>query len=146
MAVSADIICRFIAEQLSRAVGQQVVVENRPGSRNVIGTQAAARSAPNGYTFFFAGAAALVTDPYTFKSLPYDPIKDFAVVSKVAEVTFMVMAHREPLDKARAGICRRTETLHCPVGIALARLPGHQCRRREGHCGCCTRASHHFTA
>src|SRR5262249_25495855 len=49
-----DIICRIIAEQLSRAVGQQVVVENRPGGGNVIGTQAAARSAPNGYTFFFA--------------------------------------------------------------------------------------------
>jgi tripartite-type tricarboxylate transporter receptor subunit TctC len=88
-----DIICRIIAEQLSRAVGQPVVVENRPGGGNVIGTQAAARSAPNGYTFFFASAAALVTDPYTFKLLPYDPIKDFAVVSKVAEVTFLVMAH-----------------------------------------------------
>src|SRR5262245_30995378 len=88
-----DIICRIIAEQLSRAVGQQVVVENRPGGGNVIGTQAAVRSVPNGYTFFFASAAALVTDPYTFKSLPYDPIKDFTVVSKVAEVTFLVMAH-----------------------------------------------------
>src|SRR5215510_4083153 len=75
------------------AVGQQVVVENRPGGGNVIGTQAAARSAPNGYTFFFASAAALVTDPYTFKSLPYDPIKDFETISSIAEVSFMVLAH-----------------------------------------------------
>src|SRR5262245_15700356 len=70
-----DIICRLITEKLSRALGQQVVVENRPGAGNVIGAQAAARAAPDGYTFFFATAAALVTNPYTFKSLPYDPAR-----------------------------------------------------------------------
>jgi tripartite-type tricarboxylate transporter receptor subunit TctC len=69
------------------------VFENRPGGGNVIGTQAAVRSAPDGYTFFFASAAALVTDPYTFKSLPYDPMKDFTVISRIAEVTFTVLAH-----------------------------------------------------
>ena len=67
--------------------------ENRPGGGNVIGTQFAARSAPDGYTFFFASAAALVTDPYTFKSLPYDPMKDFTVISHIAQVSFMVLAH-----------------------------------------------------
>ena len=88
-----DIICRIVAEHLLRAVGQQVIVENRPGGGNVIGTQAAVRSEPNGYNFFFATAAALVTDPYTFKSLPYNPMKDFVIVSKVAEVTFVILAH-----------------------------------------------------
>src|SRR4249919_3745146 len=63
------------------------------GGTDVIGTQAAVRSAPDGYTFFFASAAALVTDPYTFKSLPYDPMKDFTVISRIAEVTFTVLAH-----------------------------------------------------
>src|SRR4029450_8905807 len=72
-----DIICRLITEKLSRVLGQQVVVENRPGAGNVIGAQAAARAAPDGYTFFFATAAALVTNPYTFKSVPYDPGRDF---------------------------------------------------------------------
>jgi tripartite-type tricarboxylate transporter receptor subunit TctC len=70
-----------------------VIVENRPGGGNVIGAQAAARSAPDGYTFFFATAAALVTDPYTFKSLPYDPMKAFVPVARVAEVSFLVMAN-----------------------------------------------------
>jgi tripartite-type tricarboxylate transporter receptor subunit TctC len=88
-----DIVGRLIADQLSAKVGQPIVYENRPGGGNVIGTQAAARSAPDGYTFFFATAAALVTDPYTFKSLPYDPMKDFTVVSDIAEVSFMVLAH-----------------------------------------------------
>src|SRR5258708_8169150 len=58
-----DIIARFVAEQLGRRIGQPVIVENRPGGGNVVGAQAAARSAPDGYTFFFATAAALVTAP-----------------------------------------------------------------------------------
>ena len=91
---ATDIIARITADQLvERGIGQPVVVENRPGGGNVIGTQAAARAAPDGYTFFLATAAALVTDPYTFKSLPYDPMKDFVPVAKVAEVSFMIMAN-----------------------------------------------------
>jgi tripartite-type tricarboxylate transporter receptor subunit TctC len=92
---ATDIIARVTAEQLTSRLGQPVVVENRPGGGNVIGTQAAARSAPDGYTFFFATAAALVTDPYTFKALPYDPMKDFVPVAKIAEVAFMVMGNPE---------------------------------------------------
>ena len=88
-----DIICRLITDKLSRALGQQVVVENRPGGGNVIGAQAAARSAPDGYTFFFATAVALVTNPYTFKSLPYDPARDFAAVSMVASNPFFLLAN-----------------------------------------------------
>src|SRR2546430_219588 len=88
-----DVVGRLVADRLSARVGQPIVFENRPGGGNVIGTQAAVRSAPDGYTFFFASAAALVTDPYTFKSLPYNPMKDFAVISRIAEVTFTVLAH-----------------------------------------------------
>ena len=88
-----DILGRIIADQLSSRVGQPVVYENRPGGGNKIGTEAAAHAAPDGYTFFYATAAALVVDPYTFKSLPYDPIKDFTVISRIAEVSFMVLAH-----------------------------------------------------
>ena len=88
-----DLIGRIVADQLAKRVGQPVVYENRPGGGNKIGTEAAAHSAPDGYTFFYATAAALVVDPYTFKSLPYDPIKDFTVISRIAEVTFMVLAH-----------------------------------------------------
>ena len=57
-----DMIGRLVADQLSAKIGQPVVYENRPGGGNVIGTQAAARSAPNGYAFFYASAAALVTE------------------------------------------------------------------------------------
>jgi tripartite-type tricarboxylate transporter receptor subunit TctC len=88
-----DIICRLVMEPLSRALGQQIVVENRPGGGNVIGAQAAARAEADGYTIFFATAAALVTNPYTFKSLPYDAQKDFTPVAMVAQGVFLVLAH-----------------------------------------------------
>jgi tripartite-type tricarboxylate transporter receptor subunit TctC len=88
-----DIICRSIGVRLTRALGEQIVVENRPGAGNTIGAQAAARSKPDGYTFLFATAAVLVTNPYTFKSLPYDPIADFTQVGLVAKGPFVVLAH-----------------------------------------------------
>ena len=88
-----DIICRSIGVRLTRALGQQIVIENRPGAGNTIGAQAAARAAPDGYTFLFATAAVLVTNPYTFKSLPYDPIADFAQVGMVAKGPFVVLTH-----------------------------------------------------
>ena len=90
---ATDIIARVVADQLTSRLGQAVVVENRPGGGNVVGTQAAARSAPDGYTFFLATAAVFVTDPYTFKSLPYDAMKDFVAVARVAEVPFVILAN-----------------------------------------------------
>lgn len=90
---ATDTLARLTADLLSQRLGQPIVVENRPGGGNVIGTQAASRSAPDGYTFFFATAAPLVSDPYTFKSLPYDPMKDFVPVARVAEISFAIMAH-----------------------------------------------------
>jgi tripartite-type tricarboxylate transporter receptor subunit TctC len=88
-----DIIARVVAERLGRAWGQQVVVENRPGGANVIAAQYVARSAPDGYTLFFATAAALVTNPYTFKSLPYDPARDFTPIGLIGKTPFIILAH-----------------------------------------------------
>lgn len=90
-----DIIARLLADKLGQAIGQQVIVENRPGGANAIGAQAAARSAPDGYTFLFATAAALVTNPHTFKSLPYDAAKDFTPVANIARVPFFIMVNPE---------------------------------------------------
>src|SRR4029078_8465603 len=60
-----DLIGRIVADQLSKRVGQPVVYENRPGGGNKIGTEAAAHAAPDGYTYFYATAAALVVAPHT---------------------------------------------------------------------------------
>jgi len=88
-----DILSRIIAEPLSRALGQQIIVENRAGAANVIATQAAARSAADGYTLFFGPSLALAVNPHTFKSLPYDPVADFTYISMVSKATFFVLAH-----------------------------------------------------
>lgn len=88
-----DIMARILAERLGRAIGQQVIVENKPGAANSIGAQTAARSPADGYTFLFATAAALVTNPHTFKTLSYDPVKDFMPVAYIARVPFFVMVH-----------------------------------------------------
>ena len=79
-----DNIARLLADRLGREWGKVVVVLNKPGGQNLIGAQAAARSAPDGYTFYFATTAALVSNVYLFKQLPYDPVKDFDPVAFVA--------------------------------------------------------------
>ena len=90
-----DILCRLITERVGRALGQQIFVENRIGGGNVIGAEVAAHAAPDGYTFFWATAAALVTNPYTFKSLPYDAMTDFVPAGKVADGPFLVLANKD---------------------------------------------------
>ena len=87
-----DVMARFVAEHLSRAIGQPVVIENRPGGQNVIGAQAAARSAPDGYTFYYGTTAAIVTNVYTFRNLPYDPKKDFIPVAMIGKSPFLIAA------------------------------------------------------
>jgi len=110
---SPDVMARMVASKLSVSLGQTVIIDNKPGAGNVIGAQAAARSAPDGYTFFFATSAALVTNPYMVKNLSYDPIKDFAPVALVTrshqvfvvhpDVPAKTLAELIALDKASPG-------------------------------------------
>jgi tripartite-type tricarboxylate transporter receptor subunit TctC len=78
----------------------------RPSSRvphaNLVGTQSVARAAPDGYTFLFATSAALVMNPYTFKKLSYDPIKDFTPVAMVARSNHVVLVNPEVRAKTVA--------------------------------------------
>jgi tripartite-type tricarboxylate transporter receptor subunit TctC len=87
---SPDITARFLADRLARQLGQQVVVENRPGGQNVIGAQAAAKSPADGYTYFFATTAAVITNPLTFKALPYDPAREFTAVAMIAKSPMVI--------------------------------------------------------
>jgi tripartite-type tricarboxylate transporter receptor subunit TctC len=87
---SPDILARMLGERLQRLWGQPIVVENRPGGQNIIGAQVAARATPDGYTFYYATTAALVVNVYTFKSLPYDPRKDFVPVTMIGLSPFVL--------------------------------------------------------
>jgi tripartite-type tricarboxylate transporter receptor subunit TctC len=86
-----DNVARILGERLGKTWGQAVVIDNKPGGQNTIGAQAAARSPADGYTFYFATTAALVTNPLLFKQLPYDPQKDFVPVAFVARSPFALL-------------------------------------------------------
>src|SRR5215471_9368095 len=70
-----DLLPRGIAASLSPILGQQVIVENRPGGSQIIGMQAVAKSPPDGYTLLFATVTGLATNVSAFRSLPYDPVR-----------------------------------------------------------------------
>src|SRR5258706_8414396 len=101
---SPDITARYLADRLSKLWNQSVVVENRPGGQNVPGAQAAARSAPDGYTFFYATTAAIVSNPYTFKALPYDPAKDFVPVAMIAKSPMVIAVNPAVAAKSLADL------------------------------------------
>ncbi len=88
-----DIIARLLGERLARGWGQQVVIDNRAGGANIIGAQAAARSPADGYNYFFATTAAVVTNIYAFKTLPYDPVRDFSPVAMIGMSPFLLVAN-----------------------------------------------------
>jgi tripartite-type tricarboxylate transporter receptor subunit TctC len=78
-----DIIARLIGQRLSERLGQPFIVENRPGASGNIGTEAAAKAAPDGHTLLMT-ASTIVLNRSLFKSIPYDPIKDFVPVAPLA--------------------------------------------------------------
>ena len=86
-----DNVARILSDRLAKVWGQAIVIDNKPGGQNTIGAQAAARSAPDGFTFYFATTAALVTNPLLFKTLPYDPAKDFVPVAFIARSPFALL-------------------------------------------------------
>ena len=81
---SPDIIARILAESLARALGQPVVIDNRPGAGGNIGTGVVAHAEPDGYTLLFTIQGPLVTAPLLSRNLGYDPAKDLAPVTLVA--------------------------------------------------------------
>src|SRR5258705_1351965 len=87
----SDIVARLIGQKMSEDWGQPVVVENRPGGNTIIGAQAAAKAAPDGYTLFMAIDSTLVMNQYLYKALPYDPLGDFVPITLTAK-TVSVLA------------------------------------------------------
>jgi len=86
-----DNVARLLGDRLAKSLGQPLVIDNKPGGQNVIGAQAAARSTPDGYTFYFATTAALITNTLLFKQLAYDPQKEFVPVAFVARSPFAIL-------------------------------------------------------
>ncbi|MFL5045674.1 MAG: Bug family tripartite tricarboxylate transporter substrate binding protein [Xanthobacteraceae bacterium] len=88
-----DSMGRIVADQLTLAFGQQVVVENRGGAAGVIGTRAAAKAAPDGYTLVMSTSGTTTINPSLYANPGYDPLKDFAPIGLVAATPIVVMTH-----------------------------------------------------
>ena len=107
---TSELISRLVAQKLTERLGQQVVVENRPGAAGNIAMEQVARAAPDGYTLILGHIGTLAVNPAMFPKLPYDAIKDFAPVSLIAAVPNIVAVNpavpartlKEFLDLARA--------------------------------------------
>ena len=88
-----DVIMRPIARRLSESLGQQVIIDNRPGASGVIAAQAVAQSAPDGYTLFVGNSSSFSIAPLLLKKKPYDPVLDFAPITLVVTAPLMVTSH-----------------------------------------------------
>jgi len=91
----ADLLGRVIGQKLSEELGQQIVVDNRPGANTIIGAQAVAKAAPDGYTLLMAIDGTLVMNPYLYGKLAYDPFKDFEPISLIALVPSALTANNK---------------------------------------------------
>ncbi|MDB5812165.1 MAG: hypothetical protein JWN94_4287 [Betaproteobacteria bacterium] len=83
-----DLTARVAAQKLSDAWGHQFVVDNRPGANGIIGLDAGAKAKPDGYTLSLGVPSSLTMNPYVYKTLPYDTLRDFAPITQTASNTF----------------------------------------------------------
>jgi tripartite-type tricarboxylate transporter receptor subunit TctC len=107
---ATDIVARTVGAEIASRTGQAVVIDNKPGAEGQIGAQAAATSAPDGYTLFITTQTTQAINIHVYKSLPYDPVKSFAPVSGLSLGAQVVMVKNELPAKAIAeliGLARK---------------------------------------
>jgi tripartite-type tricarboxylate transporter receptor subunit TctC len=131
----ADLVSRVIGQKMSESFGVPVIVDNRPGGNTIIGAQAVARAAPDGYTLMMAIDSTLVMNQFLYKSLPYDPFVDFAPITLTTQ-TVSVLAVRADGPKDVAELIARAKAspgkLNFGGGTITAQLMGHLFHRAAG--------------
>jgi len=116
-----DVLARMVAAKLSESLGQQFIVENRPGMSSGIAADVVAKAPPDGHAIFIGDSGVVTTNPHLYKALPYDPFRDLAPVSlavvvpmwlvvhpsvparSVGELVALAKSHREPMLYASSG-------------------------------------------
>jgi tripartite-type tricarboxylate transporter receptor subunit TctC len=131
----ADIIARIIGQKMTEDWGQAVIIENRAGANTVIGAQAVAKAAPDGYTMLMAIDSTLVMNQFLYRTPPYDPFADFAPITTVTK-TVSVVAVRADGPKSVADLIARAKaapgTLNYGAGTITAQLMGHLFHKAAG--------------
>lgn len=88
-----DVLGRVVAQRMSELLGQQLLIDNRAGAGGSTGTALVAASPPDGYTLLFSGTSSLAVNPSLYKTLPYDPIKDFTPVGLAGRAPSLLVTH-----------------------------------------------------
>jgi len=88
-----DVLARVIGEKLSAGLGQPVIIDNKPGAAGIIGTDAVAKAAPDGYTIVMSISNSLLTNQFLYEKLPYDPERDLTMVYQVAMGPLVLVTH-----------------------------------------------------
>jgi len=88
-----DIVARTVGQQLTLALGQPVVVDNRPGAGGVVGADLAAKSAADGYTLLLCSTGAMAINPGLLTSMPYDPVRDLAPITLVVTIPYLLLVN-----------------------------------------------------
>ena len=122
---AADSVSRILAAQLSAALGQPVIVENKPGAESVIAADTVAKAPPDGYTLLFGSSSNMVAAPALRREPPYDPTNDFSAISLIGHGTFLLFSHpsvpatnlRELIDYARANPDKLNYATGNPISI-----------------------------
>ena len=89
----ADLTGRLVGQKLSEALGQPVVVDNKPGANGILGSELVAKSPPDGYTILLIDRGAFGINPSLYRKLPYDPLKDFAYITIAAEADYVLVVN-----------------------------------------------------
>jgi len=90
-----DTIARVVADALGRRLGQSFVVDNRPGANGILGVEAGARAAPDGYRLLFTYAASVVVNPSLYRKLPFDPQKDLVPIAQVGRGGNLLLVRKD---------------------------------------------------
>ncbi len=89
---ASDAATRALAEEMGKALGQPIVVENRPGASGIIGTNAVAKAQPDGYTVLVTATQSVLNNRFLFSQLPYDPLKDLAFITEISGAAVLLTA------------------------------------------------------
>src|SRR4051812_49069718 len=101
---ASDTVTRAIQERLQAALGQPIVMENRPGASGNVGAAAVARSAPDGYTLMVGTDAMMTSNVHLFKSMPFDPVKDFAPITNGGTNIIVMAVHADVAANPGGGL------------------------------------------
>lgn len=90
---TTDVLARLVAQRLAESMGQQFIIENKPGAGGNIGTEIAVKSPPDGYTLVMSFDGTMAINPNTYAKMPFDPQKDLVAVANVAQVPLLIVVH-----------------------------------------------------